>query len=114
MADGLADITQSLKILFGTRPGERILDQGFGCDIGAALFQNMSLSEKTLLENNIRRAVTTYEARIRVHHIEIDLSQALDGLIHIQIDFTVRTTNSRHNIVYPFFIGEGTLLPKVL
>ncbi len=109
---GKEDIDQSLKILFGTKPGERILEQQFGCDINVALFQNISLSEKTFLENTIRRAVITYEARLNVHTIDIDTSQSVDGIIHIQIDFTIRTTNSRHNIVYPFYLGEGTLLPK--
>ena len=112
MVTGEEDIKQSMKIIFGTHPGERILEQAFGCDIQTSLFQNISLSEKTLLESNIRTAITHYEARITINSLEIDTSQALDGIIHIQIDFTINTDNSRHNVVYPFFIGEGTLIPK--
>ncbi|MEL6863536.1 MAG: GPW/gp25 family protein [Bacteroidota bacterium] len=110
---GEKEVIQSLQILFGTNPGERILEQSFGCNIHAALFQNISLSEKTLLENSIQRAIASYEARITVNAIDVDISQATDGIIHIQIDFTIRTINSRHNIVYPFYIGEGTLMPKL-
>lgn len=109
---GEKDIIQSLQILFGTRPGERILSQQFGCNIEASLFNTMTLSEETLLKEEIKDAIVDYEPRIDVNQINIDTSQSLDGIIHIQIDFTIRNINSRHNIVYPFFIGEGTLIPK--
>ena len=112
MVEGNEDIHQSLHILFGTKPGERVLEQNFGCNINAAIFLNMTLTEKTVLENSIKEAIVQYEPRIELNGVEVDTSQALDGIIHIQIDFTVRNTNSRHNKVYPFFIGEGTLVPK--
>ncbi len=112
MVTGEEDIMQSLKVLFGTRPGERVLAQTYGCDIEIAMFQNMSLSEKTLLENTIRRAITNFEVRILINTLDVDISQIINGIVHIQIDFTIKNTNSRHNIVYPYFIGEGTLVPK--
>lgn len=109
---GERDIIQSLNILFSTRPGERILVQGFGCDIEAAMFQNMDVTEKAVLENNIKRAIINYESRIELIKVEVDTSQVLDGIVFIQIEFSIATDNSRHNIVYPFFIREGTLIPK--
>ncbi len=109
---GEEDIIQSLNILFGTRPGERVLEQEFGCDLNSILFQNFTLSEKTILERNINDAITQYEDRITVDNLYIDVSQAIDGIIHVQVEFTIDSTNHRHNIVYPFFIGEGTLIPK--
>lgn len=109
---GEEEIIQSLQILLGTRPGERILNQRFGCNVNIALFKSITLSEKTVLENIIERAIVDYEPRITANKVDVDVSQAVDGIINIQIDFTIRKTNSRHNIVYPFFIGEGTLVPK--
>jgi len=109
---GIEDIKQSLNILFGTSPGERVLEQSYGCDLNSTLFHNITLSEKTLLENNIKEAIIDFEGRIVVDQVKIDTSQALDGVIHIQIAFTLDQTNNRHNIIYPFFITEGTLITK--
>ena len=33
---------------------------------------------------------------------------SVDGILRIEIDFTIRTINTRSNIVYPFYILEGT------
>ena len=107
---GITDIKQSLSILFGTKPGERILLQAYGCNINVALFQNISLTEKTILENNIKNAIINYEARIDLNKVNIDTSRLRDGILYIQIDFTIRTTNSRHNMVYPYYVGEGSLI----
>ena len=32
----------------------------------------------------------------------------LDGKVWIDVEFTVRATNSRQNFVYPFYKDEGT------
>lgn len=108
--EGVTDIQQSLSILFGTKPGERILLQEYGCDINVALFQNISLTEQTILENNIKQAIINYEPRIDLNKVAIDGSRLVDGILYIQIDFTVRTTNSRHNMVFPYYVEEGTLI----
>ena len=112
MVTGDEDIQQSLRILFGTHQGERILKREYGCDLTAELFQNMNLTQKTDLEQRIRNAVLHYEARIKVNEIDVDVSDALDGILRIQIDYTIATTNSRRNIVFPYFLAEGTLVPK--
>ncbi len=109
---GVEDINQSLSILFTTKPGERILVQNFGCDINVAMFQNIDLTEKTILENKIKNAIIVYEARIVLNAVNIDTSQLTSGMLYIQIDYTIEKSNNRHNMVYPFYIGEGTLVPS--
>ena len=38
---------------------------------------------------------------------EDDIEQSL-GLLLVTIDYTVRATNSRYNLVYPFYLREAT------
>lgn len=109
---GVEDINQSLSILFTTKPGERILVQKFGCDVNVAMFQNIDLTEKTILENKIRQAIIEYEARIILNAVNIDTSQLSSGMLYIQIDYTIESSNNRQNMVYPFYVGEGTLVPS--
>ena len=113
MVTGEEDIYQSLRVLFNTQPGERVLALKYGCDLSPLLFGKISLTQKTLLENKIKNAILDFESRILVNKLSIDLTQVLDGKISIQIDFTIDHTNNRQNIVFPFFLEEGTLLPSI-
>lgn len=110
LVTGLEDIRQSLHVLFGTQPGERVLLLQYGCDLPALLFKNMSLTQKTMLENRISFAIRNFESRIILHKVAVDTSQQAEGVIFIQIDFTIDRTNNRQNMVFPFFIEEGTML----
>lgn len=113
MVTGKEDIEQSLRVLFSTQPGERILELGYGCDLSPSMFKNISLSQKTVLENRIKNAILFYEARIHLDEVELDITQAEEGIIFIEISYTISRVNSRHNIVFPFFIKEGTLVPRL-
>jgi hypothetical protein len=35
----------------------------------------------------------------------------LEGMIRVSIDYSVIITNTRHNMVFPFYYTEGTNLP---
>jgi phage baseplate assembly protein W len=110
MVDDEADIRQSLQILFGTLPGERPLAPDFGLDLSALLFEPLSTTLRTLLEDRIRTTLLVHEARIRVLALTVDDGQARDGLLHIRLDYAVRSTNSRFNLVFPFYLGDANEL----
>jgi len=38
------------------------------------------------------------------------LSTPEEGQVLIEVFYTIRGTNTRHNLVYPFYLEEGTLL----
>ena len=102
------DIKESLKILLSTSPGERIMQPTYGCGIRSLVFENINESTLTQIKDLIERAVLFFEARIRLDNIEVDSGEQAEGLLKIQLNYTVRTTNSRGNIVYPFYFREGT------
>ena len=111
MTTGEEDIKQSLAVLFGTQPGERPLLLDYGCDLMTHVFRPALSSEVALLEEEIRSAVVNYEPRITLEEVEIDTSEAADGKLYIQLQFLIDTINSRHNMVFPFYAEEGTLIP---
>ncbi len=41
MVSGAADIQQSLQILIGTSPGERVLAETFGCNLASLVFEEL-------------------------------------------------------------------------
>lgn len=110
MAESEEDIQQSLRILFSTTPGERIFRFDYGCNIRQWVFDEMNLSTKTLIIDAIKQAILYYEPRIEVEKINVEIKDAFEGILWINLDYTVRQTNSRSNIVFPFYFKEGTNL----
>lgn len=105
-----ADIHQSLQILFGTLPGERPLQPGYGLDLSPLLFEPLSTTLRTLLEDRIRTTLLVHEPRIRVLALVLDDAQAREGLLQIRLDYAVRSTNSRFNLVHPYYLGDANEL----
>ena len=101
------DILQSLKILLSTRPGERIMNASFGCDLNQFMYEEISETLFSHLREVISDSIIRYEARIDVEDIEIEYDNGVEGVLYITIVYKIRQTNSRHNMVYPFYILEG-------
>lgn len=110
MLEDEEDIRSSLHILLSTRPGERIMVPGYGCNLDELLFSPLNLTIKTYVVDLIRTAILYYEPRIDVNKIEIVQTDAFHGVLLIQIEYTIRATNSRMNMVYPFYKEEGSEL----
>ena len=110
MVEDEQDIHESLLILFGTLPTERVLQPQFGLDLTALLFEPLSTTLRTLLKDRITTTLLIHEPRIRVLDLVIDDSQALEGLLQIRLTYSVRSTNSRFNLVYPYYLGDANEL----
>jgi len=102
------DIKSSLEILLSTRLGERVMVPDYGCNLDELLFKPLNLTLKTYVIDLIKTAILYHEPRIDVNKIAINQSNELNGELLINIDYTVRTTNSRRNVVFPFYKEEGS------
>jgi phage baseplate assembly protein W len=102
------DISESLEIILSTRVGERIMLPDFGCNLDELIFAPLNLTLITFVKDLINTAILYYEPRIDVNRINIEQSGDIEGVLLIELDYTIRSTNSRRNLVYPFYRGEGT------
>ncbi|HTA26597.1 MAG TPA: GPW/gp25 family protein, partial [Bacteroidia bacterium] len=102
------DIQNSLHILLSTTKGERVMEPDYGCNLDKMLFEPITTGFKTYISEMVRHAILIYEARIDVNSITVDDSMQTQGLIRLIIDYVVRTTNSRYNYVFPYYLNEGT------
>ena len=102
------DIQKSLEVLLATRKGERVMLPDYGCNLDEMVFVPMSTTFKTYMREMIRTAIIFYEARINLNSVTIDDTRENEGVISISLDYTIRTTNSRFNFVYPYYKKEGT------
>lgn len=104
------DIKSSLEILLSTRLGERIMVPDYGCNLDELLFKPLNITVKTYVIDLIKTAILYHEPRIDARKISIDQSNELNGELLINIEYMIRATNSRKNMVFPFYKGEGTEL----
>lgn len=96
------DIQSSLKILFGTAIGERFFNPKYGLDMQEMLFEPMSTTMRTYLKDRVKIAILIYEPRIDLLSLDLDTTAQDVGKISIIMEYEVRATNSRYNLVYPF------------
>lgn len=110
MASAETDIQQSIRIIMGTIPTERVMEPKFGCDMLSFVFETSDPTYMTLLRDTIYDALLYFEPRIKVEEIKFGKRKLDEGILLIDIDYTVIITNSRSNMVYPFYLNEGTNL----
>ena len=106
MVSDMVDIQQSLQILLSTRPGERIMQPKYGCNLEELLFEPLTTTFKTYIKQLVQNSIIYYEPRIKLNNVELNESSDVEGLVLIKIDYTVRSNNSRFNYVYPFYKNE--------
>ncbi len=101
------NIRQSLWILLSTSPGERVHRYDYGCPLRKYNFELMDTTTQTLLKEEIMKAIILFEPRVEIIGVRFDLLQK-EGVLQIHLDYTIRRTNRRTNMVYPFYLNEGT------
>ena len=108
VVSGVEDIEQSLRILLGTWPGERVMQETFGCDLASLTFEELDQRLINTLERLITDAVIEHEPRVKVNRIDVVRSASGPSAVFITVHYTVRGTNSRYNMVFPFYLTEAT------
>lgn len=106
------DIKQSLHIYFHTQLGERIMRQDYGCIIHEHMFDRLDNSIIDVLRFELKQNIGSIEPRISVEEIEVNVVNAKDGKIEVNIRYTVIATNIRDNIVFPYYLNEGTNIKR--
>ena len=107
MTSDEADINASLQILLGTTVGERFLQPKYGLNLRGLIFEPMSTTMLTTLKDEAKLAILIYEPRINLLSLDLDTSTQVEGRISIVIEYEIRATNSRYNLVYPFYTSDS-------
>lgn len=100
------DIHEALWILLGTRLGERPMSETFGCDLDAALFEEADHALVHRVTAALSDAILANEPRVVVR--ELNVQHTADaGVLQIRVEYDVPGTNSRYNVVFPFYLNEA-------
>jgi phage baseplate assembly protein W len=104
------DIRESIRIILGTNHGERVMRPDFGANLRALVFEPLSATTLSLAQDQVERALIEWEPRIDLLDVRVtaDAQERARGRLTIEIDYRVRATNTFYNLVYPFYLLEGT------
>lgn len=108
MVSDETDIKQSLEIYFNTKLGERIMRPEYGCVIHEHIFDKIDESILNILSFELTQNIGQIEPRIIIEKIQIKQSNLESGELQISIEYKIISSNVRDNIVFPFYINEGT------
>ena len=104
MVEGKDDIQQSLGIILSTSLGERVMRPQFGCNLKTFQFEPINSGFMAYMRDLVYKALLIHEPRIRVDDIRILTDSVIEGKLLITVDYAVRTTNSRFNFVYDYYL----------
>ena len=65
------DIVESLRVLFLTRPGERVMQPRYGCTLQDLVFEPMDPETEAAIELAISRAILFCEPRITLERVVV-------------------------------------------
>jgi phage baseplate assembly protein W len=101
-----SDVRESIRIILGTRRGERVMRPDFGAGLEDFVFESISTTTIELLKKRVQEALIDWEPRIDVERVEVR-DERTRGRLLIHLDYRVRSTNTHYNLVYPFYLQEG-------
>ena len=104
LSAGADDLDRSIQLVLITAPGERLMRPQFGCRIWDLLFEPITTNLLGQIAEAVRQALAQWEPRITVTEVRPAPDPKDHGLVHIGIEYVVRATNDRRNLVYPFYV----------
>lgn len=107
MSEGEEDIKEAIFLILKTRLEERPMCPDFGCDIENYVFDLPDSRAERGIEDAVITALTRWEPRIENIQVTVNKERMQDGIILIEIGYTVRRNNNAVNLVFPYYLEEG-------
>jgi len=97
-------VRQSIWTILSTAYGERLMRPDFGCGIHDLVFANNSAGTIGIAMSSVEQSLIQWEPRIDLLDVDAYPDRSQPNRLLIQINYRVRTTNNRFNLVYPFYL----------
>jgi phage baseplate assembly protein W len=101
------DVREAIGIILGTNPGERVMRPDFGAGLNTFVFEPVNPTTVARVEGRVRNSLITWEPRIDVVSAQVRPQGNPPVILLIELSYRIRATNTRHNLVYPFYLQEG-------
>lgn len=102
------DVREAIRIILMTSKGERVMQPDFGAGLYGFVFASMNSTNLGRIQRAVENALIKWEPRVQVTAVSVEPDQGELGKLLINIDYRVRATNTRFNLVFPFYLKEQT------
>ena len=103
---GNRTVKESIYLILMTQLTERLVRPNFGSDIMNYAFMDTSTTMLSILRRDISQTLLQQEPRIADLNIETEYREER-GAVIVHIDYVVTATNTRDNLVFPFYLDRG-------
>jgi hypothetical protein len=100
------DVREAIRIILMTSKGERVMQPDFGAGLYDYVFASMNSTNLGRIQRAVEDALVKWEPRVQVTAVKVEPDQGELGKLLINIDYRVRATNTRFNLVFPFYLKE--------
>ena len=104
---GPENVHKSIWVIMNTRLGERVMTEGFGAGLQNLHFEPLGSRLVNNLKRTIGNTILLHESRIKLDNVSVSASKQQDGLLLIELHYTIKSTNSRYNLVFPFYLDNN-------
>jgi phage baseplate assembly protein W len=98
------ELTEAIRIILATAPGERPMRPDFGCGIHNYVFAPADATTAGSLAFEVKRALNRWEPRVEVNSVTVDIDDIDRSILYITIVYSPRGTNDPRNLVFPFYV----------
>lgn len=101
------EVAEAIRVIVSTIPGERPMRPEFGCRIHDYVFSPADSATADAISAEVTRALAMWEHRIDVGDVVVSYTDEDPTVFYIDIQYQMKQTNSRHNLVFPFYVIPG-------
>jgi phage baseplate assembly protein W len=98
------NVRQSIFIILGTAPGERVMRPDFGCRIHDLMFAPNNDVTSVRAAYYCEEAIYKYEPRIEEVEVHAKPNSVEPNRLDLLITYVIAGTNNKRNLVYPFYL----------
>ena len=108
MSEYEQDIREAIRIILLTNRGERLMRPDFGAGLVDFLYESLSSSTLERIRTRVTEALIDWEPRIDIQSVDVSVDSSEPNKVLIEMSYWVRSTNTLANLVYPFYLEEGS------
>lgn len=97
------EISQAIRIILATSPGERVMRPLFGSRLHELVFAPINGETMALAERYAEDALKMWEPRINISEIQVTPEHD-DGRLLIHVFYELKQTRDRRSLIYPFYL----------
>ena len=98
------NVRQSIFIILGTAPGERVMRPDFGCRIHDLMFAPNNDVTSVRAAYYCEEAIYKYEPRIEEVEVQARPNSVEPNRLDVRIEYVIAGKNDKRNLVFPFYL----------